>query len=166
MMIISALYSTNTNSWIFIVLDHSNHSPRVVMSLKSDTLSWFSANQSLLLLPNDTYLVKKLQLPIWLSLVWLDKGLNPQSSTLIIKPLLRVQTILDIGTYCKYNYQMIMVTVNYIYIVSYKITFITVTWRTSKQIFFSYLNINLNQIIHTNKTDHHDITVILLTIMI
>ena len=36
-------------SWIFIVLDHWNNSLRVDMSLNSDTLSWFLANQSLLL---------------------------------------------------------------------------------------------------------------------
>jgi hypothetical protein len=38
MMMISALFSTNTLSWICIVLAHWNNSPRVKMSLHSDTL--------------------------------------------------------------------------------------------------------------------------------
>jgi hypothetical protein len=37
-------------SWIFIVLAHWNNSPRIAMSLHSDTLFWFRANQSLLFL--------------------------------------------------------------------------------------------------------------------
>ena len=50
MMMRSALYYTNTQNWIFIVLAHWNDSLRVDMSLHSDTLSCFRANQSLLLL--------------------------------------------------------------------------------------------------------------------
>jgi hypothetical protein len=38
--------------WIFIVLAHWNNSPRIDMSLHSDTLSWCRANQSLLFLLN------------------------------------------------------------------------------------------------------------------
>jgi len=34
-------HDTNTLSWIFIVLAHWNNSPRVDMSLHSDTLFWF-----------------------------------------------------------------------------------------------------------------------------
>ena len=49
MMMRSALFYTNTPSWIFIVLAHWN-SPWVDMSLHSDTLFWFWANQSLLFL--------------------------------------------------------------------------------------------------------------------
>ena len=50
---VSALYQTNKMSWIFIVLaDWSAHSPRVDMFLQQDTLFWFLANQSLLLLLN------------------------------------------------------------------------------------------------------------------
>ena len=37
-------------NWIFTVLAHSNNSPWADMSLHSDTLSWFRANPSLLLL--------------------------------------------------------------------------------------------------------------------
>ena len=40
---------TNMLSWIFIVLAHWNNSPRVDMSLHSDTLFWFRTNQSLVL---------------------------------------------------------------------------------------------------------------------
>ena len=56
-MMRSALYWTNTLSWIFTVLDHWSNSPRVDMSLHSDTLSLFWANQSLLLHLNDVWLV-------------------------------------------------------------------------------------------------------------
>jgi hypothetical protein len=44
----SALYKTNTLSWIFIGLAHWNNSLRVDMSLHLDTLFWFRANQSAL----------------------------------------------------------------------------------------------------------------------
>ena len=37
-------------SWFLIVLAHWNNSPRIDMSLHSDTLFWFRANQSLLCL--------------------------------------------------------------------------------------------------------------------
>ena len=39
-------------SRMFIVRAHWNHNPRIDMSLQSDTLSWFRANQSLHLLLN------------------------------------------------------------------------------------------------------------------
>ena len=44
MMMRSALYQTNTLSWIFIVLVHCNNSPQINMSHYSDTLS--GGNQS------------------------------------------------------------------------------------------------------------------------
>ena len=43
----------------YIVLSHWNNNPRVILSLHSDTLSWFRNNQSLFLL-----LVKKQNMPI------------------------------------------------------------------------------------------------------
>jgi hypothetical protein len=64
MMMMSALYETNTLSCIFIVLAHWNNSPRVDMSLHSDTLSWFQANQSLFFLLNAAGLEEKQQIPI------------------------------------------------------------------------------------------------------
>jgi hypothetical protein len=64
MMMSSALYKTNTLSWIFIVLAHWNNSLRVDMSLHLDTLFWFRANQSLLFLLNATCLTEKQQIPI------------------------------------------------------------------------------------------------------
>jgi hypothetical protein len=51
-------------SWIFIKLAHWNNSPRVEMSLHSDTLFWFRANQSLLFLRNAACLAEKQQIPI------------------------------------------------------------------------------------------------------
>jgi hypothetical protein len=47
-----------------IVLAHWNNSLRVDMSLHSDTLFWFWANQSLLFLLNAAWLVEKQQIPI------------------------------------------------------------------------------------------------------
>ena len=64
MMMRSTLYQTNTLSWIFIVLGHWNNSLWVDMSLHSDTLSWFQANQSLLFALNTVCLVEKQQIPM------------------------------------------------------------------------------------------------------
>ena len=91
MMIRSALYQTNTLSWIFIVLAHWINSLRVDMLFHSGTLSLFRANQSLLFLLNAACLAEKQQIPILWSLVWPDQGLNPRSialkeSTLTITP--------------------------------------------------------------------------------
>ena len=49
---------------IIIVLAHWSNSLQVGMSLHLDTLSWFKANQSLLLLLNAACLAKKQQIPI------------------------------------------------------------------------------------------------------
>jgi hypothetical protein len=51
----STLYKTNMRSWIFIVLAHWNNILSVDMSTQLLTLSWFKANQSLLLLRNTAY---------------------------------------------------------------------------------------------------------------
>jgi hypothetical protein len=48
------------------------------MSLHSDTLFWFLANQSLLFLFNDAFLAEKQQIPILYSFVWPDRGSYPQ----------------------------------------------------------------------------------------
>jgi hypothetical protein len=48
-------------SWIFIVLAHWNNSLGINISLHSDTLSWFRANQSLFLLLNAACLAEKQQ---------------------------------------------------------------------------------------------------------
>jgi hypothetical protein len=45
-------------------LDHWNNSPRVDVSLHSDTFFWFRANQSLLLLLNAAYLAEKQEIQI------------------------------------------------------------------------------------------------------
>ena len=60
----SALFKTNTLSWIFVVLAHSSNSPRVDMSLHSDTLFWFRVNQSLLFLLNTACLAGKQQISL------------------------------------------------------------------------------------------------------
>ena len=64
MMMRSALYLTNTLSWIFIVLAHWNNSPQIDMSHHSDTLSWFRANQYVLFLLHAVWLAEKQQIPI------------------------------------------------------------------------------------------------------
>jgi len=55
------MYQTNMWSWIFIVLAHWNNSQWVDMSLYSDTLFWFWAKQSLLLLLSGACLADKQQ---------------------------------------------------------------------------------------------------------
>ena len=52
------------------------------MSPHSDPLSWFRANQSLLFLLSSVCLAEKLQIQILESLVWPDRGSNPQSAAL------------------------------------------------------------------------------------
>ena len=77
MMMRSALFLTNTLSWIFIVLAHWNNSTRVDMSLHSDTVSWFRANRSLLFFLNAACLAErsnKYQFLVF-GLTWL--GLEP-----------------------------------------------------------------------------------------
>jgi hypothetical protein len=48
-----------------MVLARRDNSPWVDMSLHSNTLSWFQANQSLLFLLNATCLVEKQQIPVF-----------------------------------------------------------------------------------------------------
>jgi hypothetical protein len=52
----SALYKTNTLSEFSMVLAHWNNTPRIHMSPKSVTLSWFRTNQSLLFQLKAVYL--------------------------------------------------------------------------------------------------------------
>ena len=66
----------------FIVLAHWNNSLRVDMSLHLDTLFWFQANQSLLILLNAVCLAEKQQIPILQSLVWPNRDSNLRSITL------------------------------------------------------------------------------------
>ena len=80
--------------WIFIVLAHWYNSPQVDISIYSNTLFWFQANQSLLFLLSAVCLAKKQQIPILMSLVWHDRGSNPryttfQASILTITPPMR-----------------------------------------------------------------------------
>ena len=48
----------------YTFLEHRNNIPRLNMSLRSDTLSWFRANQSLLFLLNAACLAEKQQIQI------------------------------------------------------------------------------------------------------
>ena len=61
-------------------LAHWNNSLRIDMSLHSDTLFWFRANQFLLFLRNSACLAEEQQIPILLSLVWPNRDSNPRST--------------------------------------------------------------------------------------
>ena len=65
----------------FIVPAHWNNSPRIDMSFHSDTLSWFRANQCLLLVLNAGWLAAKQQIPVLYSLIWHDRALKPRFDT-------------------------------------------------------------------------------------
>ena len=54
MMMTSALYTLN---WIFVKLAHWNNNPQVDMSVHSNTLSWFRANQYLFFLTKNSVVV-------------------------------------------------------------------------------------------------------------
>ena len=60
---------------IFLVLAHWNNSPRIDMSLHSDTLSWFQAYQCFLVL-NDVCLAEKHQIPIFIVFGLTQSGLE------------------------------------------------------------------------------------------
>ena len=71
------------------MLAHWNNSPRVEMSLHSDTLYWFRANQSLLFLRNAAWLAEKQQIPIsvlGLTRSGLERSTALEVSTLTITP--------------------------------------------------------------------------------
>jgi hypothetical protein len=57
-MMMSTLYKINT------LIAHRNTIQQVIMSLKMDTLFWYQANQSVVLLLNAAYLAGKQQIPI------------------------------------------------------------------------------------------------------
>jgi hypothetical protein len=57
------------------------------MSLHSDTLFWFRANQFLLFLLNDAFLAEKQQIPILYPFVWPDRGSYPQYIALEVSTL-------------------------------------------------------------------------------
>jgi hypothetical protein len=59
MVMMFALYLTNTLSWILLVLADWNNSPQVEMSLHSDNIFWLPAKQSLLFLLNAACLANK-----------------------------------------------------------------------------------------------------------
>ena len=81
---------TRPTRWVgSLVLAHWNNSPRVDMSLHSDTLFWFRANQSLLFLLNAACLAKKLFCSDWMisypvnTVFWLDDFVSSKYSVLI-----------------------------------------------------------------------------------
>jgi hypothetical protein len=59
------------------VLAHWNNNPRVDMSLHSDTLFWFRANQLLLFLLNAACLAEKQHIQIWIFFRLTRPGLEP-----------------------------------------------------------------------------------------
>jgi hypothetical protein len=71
----------------FYSVIHWNNSLWLDMTLHLDTLLRFRVNKSLLLLHKTMCLAEKQQLPILLSLVWLDRSPNPWSTTFMASTL-------------------------------------------------------------------------------
>jgi hypothetical protein len=71
----------------FYVENWKNSENSSILSLHSDTLFWFRANQSLLFLLNDAFLSEKQQIQILYSFVWPDRGSYPQSIALDVSTL-------------------------------------------------------------------------------
>ena len=107
------------------------------MSHHSDTLFWLRANQSLLLLLNVACLAETQHIPILYSLVWPDRGSNPQyialdASTLTITLPMQFPTFI-----------LFYLLFNRNFLVSYSILFenknesktIRVTWYLYKMMF-------------------------------
>ena len=59
-----------------VVLAHWNISSRIDMSLRTDTLFWYRANQSLFFLLNAAFIAKSNKYQFYNSLVWPDWGSN------------------------------------------------------------------------------------------
>jgi hypothetical protein len=75
MMMRSALYWTNTQSWIFnSASSQKKTSPRIDLSLHSDTLYWFRSNQSSLILLNGVCFAEKQQIPIHIVTIYRTRG--------------------------------------------------------------------------------------------
>ena len=74
----------NQHTYLILnVLDCWKNIPRVDMPSHTDTVSWFRANQTLLVLLSATSLAEKQQIPILWSLVWPDQCSNPRSAELV-----------------------------------------------------------------------------------
>ena len=69
------------------MLAHWNNSPQVDMSLLSGHNILIPSKQSLLFLLNAACLAEKQHIPILKSLVWHDRGSNPQSTALVASML-------------------------------------------------------------------------------
>ena len=65
-----------------IIVAYWNNSPRVDISLYSDTLSWFQANQSLFFLLNAAWRIRGETTNISLLLSWQERSSNPRSTAL------------------------------------------------------------------------------------
>ena len=71
-----ALYQSNTLIWIFIVLANETTVYRYTCRSTPDTLSWFQTNKSWLLILNAGYIAEKQQIPI-LVFNWIRPGVEP-----------------------------------------------------------------------------------------
>jgi hypothetical protein len=86
MMMMFSLYYTNKLSYIFIhvVLAHWNKSLTIDITLHSETLSWFRANHSLLLLLNAACFAEKQHIPnpivFGLTRPWLESTISHTQS--------------------------------------------------------------------------------------
>jgi hypothetical protein len=80
------------NTFIAVFILSRNNIPRLNMSLRSDTLSWFRANQSLLFLLNAACLAEKQQISILSSSVLPDRSWNPRPTALDIAIIRHVES--------------------------------------------------------------------------
>ena len=72
------MYSKSQTSLSNVIFENYEN-----MSFHLDTLSWFRANQSMFLLSNTAWLVKKTQILIAQSLIWPDPNIYPPGTTII-----------------------------------------------------------------------------------
>jgi hypothetical protein len=90
-------------SWIIAIF-------KECLTLHSDTLFWFRANQSLLFPLNAAFLADKQQIPILYSFVWQDRGSYPSTQCRVVRSLQdRIAFIINIYQHSKFIQSVISI---------------------------------------------------------